>query len=354
MAFPGKKITLVSAPNILMLPTSGLVDQGITPCLVGAWGYYLPWMGPEKMKAHWRYLVARYGAWPVVWCAAGEGNLPWYLVKGFPYDDREQVHGWTEILRYIRQVDPWHRPLTIHPTAIKRYTSRHATDDDSLIDFDLQQTLQTGRAAVPVTVTSIRESYEAKPTMPVLVGEGNYERLNDKLETQWTRAIFWLSMTNGAAGHTYGANGLWQVNRRGQPHGASPHGGNYGQITWDEAMVLPGSTQIANGIKFFARLPWTKLKPMPDGATWEDTANIQVAPQTCGIEDQLRVIYAVESRPIIARILKPQAKYEVTLFDPVEGKSTDPLQLMATAAGELRMTPPSHGHDWVVLLKRHD
>ena len=39
-----------------------LVDQGLTPCIVGAWGYYMPWMGVEKLNAHWRYLIARYGA----------------------------------------------------------------------------------------------------------------------------------------------------------------------------------------------------------------------------------------------------------------------------------------------------
>ena len=93
-----------------------LVEQGFTPCIVGAWGYFMPWMGVEKVKAHWRYLIARYGAWPVVWCAAGEANLPWYLAKGFPYDDRKQVHDWTEVMRFVRETDPFHRPLTIHPT----------------------------------------------------------------------------------------------------------------------------------------------------------------------------------------------------------------------------------------------
>jgi len=110
-----------------------LVEQGLMPCVVGAWGYFMPWMGVERMKAHWRYLIARYSAWPVVWCAAGEANLPWYLASGFPYDDRKQLSDWTEILRFIRATDPFHRPLTIHPTAIKRYTARHATDDAELL-----------------------------------------------------------------------------------------------------------------------------------------------------------------------------------------------------------------------------
>src|SRR5205085_7383415 len=39
-----------------------LVDHGIAPCIVGGWGYHLPWLGVEQMKKHWRNLVARYGA----------------------------------------------------------------------------------------------------------------------------------------------------------------------------------------------------------------------------------------------------------------------------------------------------
>jgi len=53
-----------------------LVDQGLVPCIVAAWGYHLPWLGVERMKRHWRYIVARWGAYPVVWCLAGEGTMP--------------------------------------------------------------------------------------------------------------------------------------------------------------------------------------------------------------------------------------------------------------------------------------
>src|SRR2546430_5327181 len=106
------------------------------PIFVGAWGYFIPWMGVEKMKAHWRYLIARYGALPVVWCVAGEANLPWYLAKGFPYDDRKQVQGWTEVARYLRETDTFHRLITIHPTGINRLSARNAIDDISLLDID--------------------------------------------------------------------------------------------------------------------------------------------------------------------------------------------------------------------------
>jgi hypothetical protein len=250
-----------------------LVENGITPCIVGAWGYFLPWMGEEKMKAHWRNLIARYGAYPVVWCAAGEANLPWYLAKGFPYDDREQVKGWTKILRYIRSADPFRRLLTIHPTGIGRLSARNATDDVSLLDIDLLQTPHGQREAVAPTIRTMRESYADNPTMPVINGEPSYEMLMDRTPAQWPRAMFWLCMVNGAAGHTYGANGIWQLNRPGDPHGASPNGtGNgYGVITWEEAMRLKGSEQVAYGKQFFESLSvhWTKLVPMPGTASWE-------------------------------------------------------------------------------------
>lgn len=252
-----------------------LADQGFTPCIFGAWGYFLPWMGEKKMQQHWRYLIARYGAMPVVWCAAGEANLPWYLAKGFPYDDRQQVAGWTRILRYIRQTDPYHRPLTIHPTGIGRLSARHATDDADLLDFDMLQTPHGQREAVDVTVKTVRESYADHPIMPVIDGEASYEMLGDSLPTRWTRQMFWLCMTNGAAGHTYGANGIWQVNRPGQPHGPSPHHApgshGYGIIPWQQAMNLPGSTQVSLGKKLFEQYDWQTFEPHPQWATYAPT-----------------------------------------------------------------------------------
>ena len=249
-----------------------LVEHGLTPCIVGAWGYFITFMGVEKAKQHWRNLVARYGAWPVIWCVAGEANLPYYQAKGFPYDDRAQVKGWTEVARYLRQTDPFHRLITIHPTGIGRLSARHAIDDVSLLDIDMLQTPHGQREAVPPTVRTVRECYADKPVLPVINGEAAYEMLGDSLPTQWTRQMFWLCMMNGAAGHTYGANGIWQCNRKGQPHGPSPTAGSpptgYGVIPWDEAMNLPGSQQVALGKKLLEQYQWQNFAPHPEWAAF--------------------------------------------------------------------------------------
>jgi hypothetical protein len=338
-----------------------LVDEGFTVCLVGAWGYFLPMMGDMKINAHWRYLIARYAAWPVVWCAAGEANLPWYQAKNFPSDDRAMVPAWSAVMRQIRATDPFHRLLTIHPTAINRYNARHVTDDPALLDFDFLQTPHGQRGAVPVTVRAARDSYVATPVMPVVNGEAAYEMLGDKLPTEWTRAMFWLCLTNGAAGHTYGANGIWQLNRKGQPHGPSPTANSsptgYGVISWDDAMHLPGSQQMGYGKKFFESLRWTRLMPMAAEVEWADRPSDPkedplFAPQLCGIADQLRVIYAIAPRAVMVRGLRASARYAATYFDPVTGlRSAAPL-LTADANGGARVEPPPQGHDWVVTLKK--
>ncbi|HZV34425.1 MAG TPA: DUF4038 domain-containing protein, partial [Verrucomicrobiae bacterium] len=255
-----------------------LVSQGMMPCIVGAWGYYLPWMGQDKMNAHWRYLVARYGALPVVWCVAGEANLEWYRADKFPYDDREQVKGWTKVARSLRAMDPFHRLMTIHPTGIGRLSSRNAINDLSLIDFDMLQTPHgelaeqspAQREVVAPTVSTVRQSYADNPVMPVIDGEASYEMLLDNLDTKWSRRMFWLCMMNGTAGHTYGANGIWQVNRHGSPHGPSPppKSEGYGVISWDDAMVLPGSGELGMAKRFLEQFDWTEFKPHPEWAAF--------------------------------------------------------------------------------------
>jgi hypothetical protein len=293
----------------------------------------------------------------VAWCAAGEANLPWYLAERFPYDDREQVKEWTEVLRYIRATDPFRRPLTIHPTAINRFTARHATENAALLDFDMLQTPHGQREIVPVAVRAVRESYAAQPMMPVVDGEACYEKLLDTIPTQWPRAMFWLCVTNGVAGHTYGANGIWQANRRGQPHGPSPHhqGGNgYGVIPWDEAMHLPGSKQMGYGKRLVESLPWTKFTPLLDAADWADAsadADPLTAPQACGMRAELQLVYAVDPRPILLRRLPPRTPYQVEMFDPITGERTAPSPSRTNDRGELRIEAPTHGHDWAAIVE---
>ena len=246
-----------------------LVDQGLTPCVVGAWGYHLPWLGEERMKQHWRYLVARWGALPVVWCAAGEGTMPFYLSRDRAAESERQRQGWTDVMRYLRETDPFDRLVTIHPSR----TARESVTDPAVLDFDMQQ---TGHGAPAERHAALgREGWNTQPVMPVISGEARYEALEigRKLDDSDARQAFWMHLlASGVAGGTYGANGIWQVNRRDQPYGNSPGGNNWGTTPWDDALRLPGAAQVAYAKRFFESLPWSQFQPLPDTAAWGDTA----------------------------------------------------------------------------------
>lgn len=67
-----------------------LVRNGLVPNILGSWGYYIKWMDAGKMKKHWRYLIARYGAYPVTWTLCGEATLACYPGLG---DEWEKYTG---------------------------------------------------------------------------------------------------------------------------------------------------------------------------------------------------------------------------------------------------------------------
>ena len=135
----------------------------------------------------------------------------------------------------------------MHPTGIEPLSGRLLFRDQALLDFDMLQTGHGKREVLRPTIRTLRASYAAKPVMPVVNGEVSYEALLGKIPAEIPRLMFWTCILSGAAGHTYGANGIWQLNRRDQPYGKSPHGGTYGPIPWDEAMRLPGSAPAWSG-----------------------------------------------------------------------------------------------------------
>ena len=255
-----------------------LVDSGLSPCIVGAWGFHLPWLGVEKMKRHWRYLIARWGAYPVFWCAAGEGMMPWYHSTERAKEMELQKRGWTELCAYIRATDPYRRPISIHPIDM----ARRQVADASVLDFEMLQTGHSDRASIAPTIQLLRESRAAKPTMPTLNSEVCYEGLLGRHDEQIQRIMAWTSLLAGTAGHTYGGNGIWQVNRKGDEFGDSAQGFNWGTTPWDDAMRLPGSTQVGHAKKLLERFERWRFEPHPEWAAWETQPNADDPPMASG------------------------------------------------------------------------
>ncbi|OOG85500.1 hypothetical protein B0E41_08160 [Hydrogenophaga sp. A37] len=239
-----------------------LVEQGLVPCILGAWGYYLPMIGLDNMQRHWRYLIARWGALPVVWAAAGEQTMPWYLENhAQKAASRIQLASdWSQVMAHMRSINGFGRLITTHPVT----SARDSVTDITLLDFEMQQ---TGHGS-PTPHHALRawQGWCAQPAMPVISAEARYEGLEigPTVTARNAREAFWAhALNSGLAGHTYGANGIWQVNAVEQPFGPSPSGSCWGNMPWVQAMHLPGARQMGLAKQFLEALPWHEVEPQP-------------------------------------------------------------------------------------------
>jgi hypothetical protein len=330
-----------------------LVRSGLMPCIFACWGYYLVWMGVEKMKQHWRYLVARYGAHPVVWCLAGEGSMPYYLTEQREKDHDFQKAGWTELGAYLREMDPYHHPITIHPGD----TARNVVNDPSVLDIDMLQTGHGDRRSIPNTFRRVKESYKAEPRMPVINGEVCYEGIGGAARQEVQRFMYWLCMLSGTCGFTYGANGIWQVNTKEKPYGPSPHGMSWGNTPWDKAYKLPGSGQLGMSKVLLERYEWWNFEPGQDWVEPHATDENHNAPYAGGVPGKVRIIFLPSGIwGITVKNIEKDSHYRAFLFNPDSGQEHDMGVVEPDENGDWRL-PLSRApiyQDWVVVLETVD
>jgi hypothetical protein len=325
-----------------------LADQGLAACVVGFWGYFIPRMGVAKTKQHWRYLIARWGAYPVVWCLAGEGTMPYYLSKTKEQDAETQKHGLTELARYVRTTDPRHHPITIHPSR----SARLCVDDPAVLDFDMLQTGHNDRQSVPNTIQTVNSSLAATPKMPVLIGEVCYEGIAEASRQEVQRFMFWSAILSGTGGHTYGANGIWQVNTRLQPYGLSPHGHSWGGPAWDIAAQLPGSGQLGLAEGLLTRYSWWRLEAKPDLIEPRWTSTDYWQPYAGQIPGEAIFVYAPSAfKPVTFKNLET-ANYTGFFFNPSDATEIPIESVHPDSSGSWK--PPEFPifRDWVIVLER--
>ena len=330
-----------------------LVDQGLAPCIVGCWGYYMEFAGKETLRRHWRYLVARWAAYPVVWCAAGEMLMFWYLHHFDNDKQREQFHEqtrdhWIEVTQYLRDVDPWLRPVTAHPGG---RGSREMLRDD-LVDIEMLQTGHGGHASLANTVNQITESVAQMPTKPVVNGEVSYEGIGGTCWQDVQRLMFWVGMLCGAAGHTYGANGIWQMSTTTHPYGPSPHGMSWGSTPWKDAAQLAGSRQVGLGAQLLRRYPWWKLEPTHDLIKERWTADNYYGAYAATIPGVCHIAYLPNPWGGVTVNLKPGGRYRARFVNPANGDEY-PLGPVTVSADGTWSTPAFRPlyHDLVLVIE---
>jgi len=315
-----------------------LVDAGIVPVIVGGWGRpqqggksTLVQVGLDGFKRHWRNLVARYGAYPTVWMVGGEA--------------KDAYGPWSALAGYLKDIDPYHHLLCYHAPGHPREMLR----DNSMFDFDMVAFGHDGMKTVNRTAQLMQSCLEMSPKRPVLCGEACYEGHMQTNFQDHQRYMFWRFLLSGAAGHTYGAAGIWHGSVEGDP-GINPV---YDWTTWSQGMNYPGAIQLGLGKRLLETYPWWRFESHPEWAEKDCFA--------AGIPREVRFIYQPKRgiynwNGTIVKHLEPDVPYSVFYFDPVTGRRFDQGTVInkgpMTSSGEYKAPRLPSPQDWVLVLER--
>jgi hypothetical protein len=247
----------------------------------------------------------------------------------------------------VRSIDPYHHPITIHPSTAARMT----VDDPSVLDFDMLQTGHSDRRSIPNTIQLVAQSYAQNSTMPVLVGEVCYEGIMEASRQELQRFMFWACLLSGAAGLTYGANGIWQVNTGDKPFGPSPHGRSWGDTPWDAASQLPGSGQLGIAKKLLMRYEWWRFEPHAEWVEPHWTQQNYVQAYAAGIPGQVRILFFPDWTSPIVKGLEKGVSYRAFFFNPATGRE-HPIATVNSDDANLRPSPPPIFQDWVLVMEK--
>ena len=327
-----------------------LIEQGITPCIVGSWGYYCNMAPPEAIRRHWDHLIARWSAYPVIWCIAGEATMPYYLTSpGAP--QVEDMRGyWTQMGHYIKENDPFDNLMTVHPTQ----RGHEQVDDESLLGFNM---LQTGHRGPFSLLNSIQEVQECLPlnNLPILIAEACYEGICGSSGADTQRYLLLASVLTGCCGFGYGAQGLWQMSAKHEPYGVSPHGASWGDGYWDDVYKLLGSTHVGYIKRFFERFTWWDFEP---NMAWIENPCSYTAidgSYAAGIPGKVRFIYL----PLfgldfggnaLVKDIEPGITYFAYYYDPIHDDVLDLGEVFPDENGCWTSPKTIAYHDWVLVL----
>jgi hypothetical protein len=200
--------------------------------------------------------------------------------------------------------------------------------------------------------------------------EVNYEGIAGSCWADQQRFQFWTTMTDGAAGYTYGAAGIWQFwtvdefSKGGDSENVEDAGGG----PWQEVMHLPGSAQVGIGRRFFQQFPWSRFERIdePEASKLDrrssfatgipGTVAIYYVPSGLEPDSSCGILKAGERRNFWWRILLPiqvpDGRFEAYWFDPRNAEET-PIGLVEPVDGFWQPPAKPSLLDWVLVVVDH-
>ena len=335
-----------------------LADLGLVNALGFAWFMSILDQVP-LWKNMARYMIARYGALPMVWTLAGE-------VAGYsPEPARSQfINEWRKIALYIEEIDSYGTLQTAHYDNHRPFSDYYY--DEAWFDFTLNQ---AGHGDFPVSAQYFRQYRKEHPDKPFVEGESLYEFCSTLEENgtrlctaDMVRRVAYTAIQCGACGYTYGAQGIWD-NVWEKPEQPNPFNAfNKFGIPWYEAIDGIGAVQMGYMKKFYEEEHFEELLPVPVatvspfGVSSEtDEVNLFSHLATAMPDRSRFIIYYNELTRGGCRISGlSESTYTAEWFDPRTGNRTVIAADITPEDGCWDAPARSEGGDWVLVVKKND
>ncbi len=249
------------------------IEHNLVPVIFGGWGHHIDDLGEETICAWWKEIVRRYSHVPVIFSLCGEVDfgtntpfspsitahirkslpvfLPKFLVKAVRFvrnglsaavnessslsqAGRERIEKWNRIGSFVAASDKHKNLRTIHVQA--KTTARILMGDPSWLDID---SIQSGHSeeSINFMIQTLREN--SGKGKPIINLEPWYEGILGTFDASYQALAFWVSVTYGAAGHAYGAHGLWNMSTHTDEFLV-----HWGKADWKMALQYKGATLL--------------------------------------------------------------------------------------------------------------
>lgn len=300
-----------------------------------------------------RYIIARYGALPVVWTLAGEvaGYAPEPMRSRF-------IDDWRQVALYVEELDGYHTLQTAHYDNHRPFSDYYYEED--WYDFTLNQ---AGHGDFPVNVKYFHDYRRTHPNKPFVEGESLYEFCSTLEENgsrlctaDMVRRVAYTAIQSGACGYTYGAQGIWD-NVWEKPETPDPFNTfNRFGIPWYEAVDGIGAVQMGYMRRFYEEEHFETLKPITVSSVspFGIFTNIDMFSPlaTADIDRKHILIYYNEHTRGGCRIEVPHNEiFHASWFDPRTGERTLLDTPLTPTDGSLDCPGRTSGGDWVLVLQ---
>ncbi|PQO26995.1 DUF4038 domain-containing protein [Blastopirellula marina] len=284
-----------------------------------------------------QYIEARYGGNDVLWILGGDEN----------YSGKRADH-WKAIGQAVFG-DRQHAPVTLHPQGMQWQFDAFA--NEKWLDLLIYQSGHGDNSGTLAWIHSgpPSQKWKQSPARPIINSEPPYEGhiayQTKQPHTAYNvrRAAYWSLLNAPTAGVSYGAHGVWSWETK--PNTPLNHGGSGLAKPWQEAIHLPGSTDMSYLAQLFTRIDWWKLRPAaevlqsPSGKQ-DPAQHVSVSKSDSG---DLLVAYLPVGGKVVLDMAQIPGVKKFTWFDPRTGKRT---LAKAKASGEFAAPDDQ---DWVLL-----